>query len=111
MPGKGRANIGSTVLLNDSIAYLMTDENEYNKVEGKSLSVLMLDDARFEYRGNVEANLKTGAGMLYTVKALQVDQGEETKEFKEKFALVKKYQKLSECRLVTAEQVPPALEE
>ncbi|MBT5095477.1 MAG: hypothetical protein HOM21_14605, partial [Halobacteriovoraceae bacterium] len=84
--------------------------------KGESLSkvhesVLMLDDARFEYRGNVEANLKTGAGMLYTVKALQVDQGEETKEFKEKFALVKKYQKLSECRLVTAEQVPPALEE
>jgi len=48
MPGKGRANIGSTVLLNDSIAYLMTDENEYNKVEGKSLSVLMLDEAQYQ---------------------------------------------------------------
>jgi len=48
LPGKGRANIGSTVLLNDSIAYLMTDENEYNKVEGKSLSVLMLDEAQYQ---------------------------------------------------------------
>ena len=48
LPSKGRANIGAITLLNDSIGYLMTDENEYNKVEGKSLSVLMLDEAQYQ---------------------------------------------------------------
>ncbi len=43
-----RANIGEISLNNDSVIYLVTDEGEYKKVEGKSLGLLMLDEAQYQ---------------------------------------------------------------
>lgn len=43
-----RGNIGEISLGNDSTIYLVTDEGEYKKVEGKSLRVLMLDEAQYQ---------------------------------------------------------------
>ncbi len=43
-----RANIGEFSLWNDTAIYLVTDEGEYKKVEGKSLQVLMLDEAQYQ---------------------------------------------------------------
>ena len=43
-----RANIGEFSLLNDSAIYLVTDEGQYKKVEGKSLQVLMLDESQYQ---------------------------------------------------------------
>ncbi len=44
----GRANIGEFSLANDSAIYCVTDEGEYKKVEGKSLQLLMLDEAQYQ---------------------------------------------------------------
>jgi len=44
----GRANIGQIALLNNSIIYLLTDENEYQKVESRSNKILMLDEAQYQ---------------------------------------------------------------
>lgn len=43
----GRANVGEISLLNNSIIYLLTDENEYNKVESRSNAILVLDEAQY----------------------------------------------------------------
>ena len=43
-----RGNIGEISLGNDSTAYLVTDEGEYKKVEGKSLKILMLDETQYQ---------------------------------------------------------------
>jgi len=43
-----RANIGEISLRNDSTVYLVTDEGEYKKVEGKSLQLLILDEAQYQ---------------------------------------------------------------
>lgn len=43
-----RGNIGEISLGNDSTIYLVTDEGEYKKVEGKSLKLLMLDEAQYQ---------------------------------------------------------------
>jgi len=43
-----RANIGEFSLLNDSAIYLVTDEGQYKKVEGKSLQVLILDESQYQ---------------------------------------------------------------
>lgn len=43
-----RANIGEFSLRNDSAIYLVTDEGQYKKVEGKSLQLLMLDEAQYQ---------------------------------------------------------------
>lgn len=42
----GKANIGRIKLLNGSVIYLVTDENKYHAVEGKSNEVLILDEAQ-----------------------------------------------------------------
>ena len=43
-----RANIGEFSLVNDSAIYLVTDEGQYKKVEGKSLLALILDEAQYQ---------------------------------------------------------------
>jgi len=43
-----RANIGEISLINNSVAYLVTDESEYGKVEGKSNKLLILDEAQYQ---------------------------------------------------------------
>ncbi len=43
-----RANIGEFSLVNDSAIYLVTDEGQYKKVEGKSLQVLILDESQYQ---------------------------------------------------------------
>lgn len=43
-----RGNIGEISLANDSTIYLVTDEGEYKKVEGKSLQLLVLDEAQYQ---------------------------------------------------------------
>ncbi len=43
-----RANIGEISLNNDSVIYLVTDEGEYKKVEGKSLGLLVLDETQYQ---------------------------------------------------------------
>jgi len=43
-----RGNIGEISLGNDSVLYLVTDEGEYKKVEGKSLQLLILDEAQYQ---------------------------------------------------------------
>jgi len=40
----GKANVGRIRLLNGSVIYLVTDENKYHAVEGKSNEVLVLDE-------------------------------------------------------------------
>ncbi len=42
----GKANVGRIKLLNGSVIYLVTDENKYHGVEGKSNEVLILDEAQ-----------------------------------------------------------------
>lgn len=42
----GKANVGRIKLLNGSVIYLVTDENKYHAVEGKSNQVLILDEAQ-----------------------------------------------------------------
>jgi len=42
----GKANVGRIKILNGSVAYLVTDENKYHAVEGKSNAVLILDEAQ-----------------------------------------------------------------
>jgi len=42
----GKANVGRIKLLNGSVVYLVTDENKYHQVEGKSNAVLILDEAQ-----------------------------------------------------------------
>jgi hypothetical protein len=42
----GKANVGRIKLLNGSVIYLVTDENKYHAVEGKSNEVLILDEAQ-----------------------------------------------------------------
>jgi len=42
----GKANVGRIKILNGSVAYLVTDENKYHAVEGKSNQVLILDEAQ-----------------------------------------------------------------
>lgn len=44
----GRANIGVVTLLNGSVIYLMTDESEYKKVEGKSNYILVTDETQYQ---------------------------------------------------------------
>jgi len=44
----GRANVREIALLNGSIIYLLTDENQYNKVEGRSNKILILDEAQYQ---------------------------------------------------------------
>jgi len=48
LPHGQRANVGEIALNNDSTIYLVTDEGEYKKVEGKSLQLLMLDEAQYQ---------------------------------------------------------------
>lgn len=43
-----RGAIGEISLGNDTACYLVTDEGEYKKVEGKSLQVLMLDETQYQ---------------------------------------------------------------
>lgn len=43
-----RANIGEISLINDSTVYLVTDEGQYQKVEGKSLQLLMFDETQYQ---------------------------------------------------------------
>ncbi len=42
----GKANVGRIKLLNGSVIYLVTDENKYHAVEGKSNEILVLDEAQ-----------------------------------------------------------------
>ena len=42
----GKANVGRIKLLNGSVIYLVTDENKYHAVEGKSNQALILDEAQ-----------------------------------------------------------------
>ncbi len=42
----GKANVGRIKLLNGSVIYLVTDENKYHAVEGKSNEALILDEAQ-----------------------------------------------------------------
>jgi len=44
----GRANVGEISLRNDSIIYLLTDENQYSKVESRSNKILILDEAQYQ---------------------------------------------------------------
>lgn len=43
----GRANVGEIILLNGSILYLLTHTNQYQKVESRSNTVLVLDEAQY----------------------------------------------------------------
>ena len=43
-----RGNIGQIGLGNDTQVYLVTDEGEYKKVEGKSLQLLVLDEMQYQ---------------------------------------------------------------
>jgi len=43
-----RGNVGEISCANDSAIFLVTDEGEYQKVEGKSLYVLILDEAQYQ---------------------------------------------------------------
>ncbi len=43
-----RGNIGQIALANDHNIYLVTDEGEYKKVEGKSLHKLVLDEMQYQ---------------------------------------------------------------
>lgn len=47
----GKANVGRIKLLNGSVIYLVTDENKYHAVEGKSNEVLILDEAQAQDTG------------------------------------------------------------
>ena len=47
----GKANVGRIKLLNGSVIYLVTDENKYHGVEGKSNEVLILDEAQAQDTG------------------------------------------------------------
>jgi len=42
----GKANVGRIKILNGSVIYLVTDENKYHAVEGKSNEVLILDETQ-----------------------------------------------------------------
>ena len=42
----GKANVGRIKLLNGSVIYLVTDENKYHAVEGKSNEALVIDEAQ-----------------------------------------------------------------
>lgn len=42
----GKANVGRIKLLNGSVIYLVTDENKYHAVEGKSNEILILDEGQ-----------------------------------------------------------------
>ena len=42
----GKANVGRIKLTNGSVIYLVTDENKYHAVEGKSNEALILDEAQ-----------------------------------------------------------------
>ena len=42
----GKANVGRIKVLNGSVIYLVTDENKYHAVEGKSNEVLILDETQ-----------------------------------------------------------------
>jgi hypothetical protein len=42
----GKANIGRIKITNGSVEYLVTDENKYHAVEGKSNAILILDEAQ-----------------------------------------------------------------
>jgi len=44
----GRANVREIALRNGSIIYLLTDENQFNKVEGRSNKILILDEAQYQ---------------------------------------------------------------
>jgi len=46
-----RANIGRIRLSNGSVIYLVTDENKYHKVEGKSNKILVLDETQAQEVG------------------------------------------------------------
>lgn len=70
LPGQGRANIGTISLLNDSVAYLVTDEGEYSKVEGKSNVVIVLDEAQYQDIGFLPKalfSMSQTRGRLYTL--------------------------------------------
>ena len=43
-----RANIGEVSLVNDSTVYLVTDEGEYQKADGKSPSIIMFDETQYQ---------------------------------------------------------------
>ncbi|KKL98615.1 hypothetical protein LCGC14_1822670 [marine sediment metagenome] len=45
LPG-GKAAVGRIRILNGSVVYLVTDENKYHKVEGKSNKILILDETQ-----------------------------------------------------------------
>ena len=66
----GRANIGTINLLNDAVTYLVTDESEYSKVEGKSNHVLMLDEAQYQdvaFLAKALYSLSQTRGRVYTL--------------------------------------------
>ena len=44
----GRANVREISLRNGSIIYLLTDENQYSKVESRSNNILILDEAQYQ---------------------------------------------------------------
>ncbi len=48
LPQGIRANIGRILLLNGSIIYLRTDENEYSKVEGLTNHIILIDEAQYQ---------------------------------------------------------------
>ena len=66
----GRANIGTINLVNGSVIYLVTDESEYSKVEGKSNHILMLDEAQYQdvaFLAKALYSLSQTRGRIYTL--------------------------------------------
>ena len=44
----GRANVGEVNILNDSVVYVRTDENEYNNVQGMTNSMMVFDECQYQ---------------------------------------------------------------
>ena len=65
----GKANVGRIKILNGSVIYLVTDENKYHAVEGKSNEVLILDEAQAQDVGFLPVafySLSKTHGRFYT---------------------------------------------
>lgn len=68
LPQAMRANIGRLLLLNGSIIYMRTDEGEYNKVEGLTNTILIVDEAQYQelqFLAKAQYTLTQTKGRLY----------------------------------------------
>lgn len=66
-PRHGVGNIGEISLLNNSTIYMTTDHNQYKNIEGKSISLNMLDEAQYqqiEFMNRVRETMTATKGRL-----------------------------------------------